>query len=39
MTTQELIKLLEDFIHLPGENEIVEFKKAQNGCDTQKLGE
>ena len=39
MTTQELIKLLEDFIHLPGENEIVEFKKAQNGFDTQKLGE
>lgn len=39
MTTQELIKLLEDFIHLPGENEVVEFKKAQNGFDTQKLGE
>ncbi|WP_303208035.1 hypothetical protein [Bacteroides oleiciplenus] len=34
MTTQELIKLLEDFIHLPGENEVVEFKKAQNGFDT-----
>lgn len=39
MTTQELIKLLENLIHLPGENEIVEFKKAQNGFDTQKLGE
>lgn len=39
MTTQELIKLLEDFIHLPGENEVVEFKKAQNGFNTQKLGE
>lgn len=39
MTTQELIKLLEDFIHLPGENEVVEFKKAQNGFDTLKLGE
>ncbi|WP_291528181.1 helix-turn-helix domain-containing protein [Bacteroides sp. UBA939] len=39
MTTQELITLLEDFIHLPGENEVVEFKKAQNGFDTLKLGE
>jgi len=39
MTTQDLIKLLEDFIHLPGENEVVEFKKAQNGFDKQKLGE
>lgn len=29
MTTQELIKLLEDFIHLPGENEVVEFKKLR----------
>ena len=24
---------------MPGENEVVEFKKAQNGFDTQKLGE
>ena len=39
MTTQELIKLLENFIQLPGENEVVEFKKAQNGFDTLKLGE
>ncbi|WP_294618785.1 RNA-binding domain-containing protein [uncultured Bacteroides sp.] len=39
MTTQELITLLEAFIQLPGENEVVEFKKAQNGFDTQKLGE
>lgn len=39
MTTQELIILLEKFIHLPGENEVVEFKKALNGFDTQKLGE
>lgn len=30
---------LETFIQLPGENEVVEFKKAQNGFDTQKIGE
>lgn len=39
MTTIELIALLETFIKLPGENEVVEFKKAQNGFDTQKIGE
>lgn len=39
MTTQELITLLEAFIQLPGETEVVEFKKAQNGFDTQKIGE
>ena len=39
MTTQELILLLETFIKLPGENEIVEFKKAKNGFETQKIGE
>ncbi len=39
MTTQELITLLETFIQLPGENEVVEFKKALNGFDTQKIGE
>lgn len=39
MTTIELIGLLEAFIKLPGENEVVEFKKAQNGFDTQKIGE
>ena len=39
MTTQELITLLETFIQLPGENKVVEFKKALNGFDTQKIGE
>lgn len=39
MTTIELITLLEDFVKLPGENEVIEFKKAQNGFDTQKIGE
>lgn len=39
MTQEQLTLLLEACLHLPSENEIVEFKKAQNGFDTQKLGE
>lgn len=39
MTTKELTALLESFIKLPGENEVVEFKKARNRFDTQKIGE
>ena len=39
MTTQGLVTLLEKLLSIPGENEIVEFKKAQHGFDTQKLGE
>lgn len=39
MTKEQLIRLLEECLNLPSENEIVEFKKAQNGFDTQKLGE
>lgn len=36
---ETLITLLTTFLQLPCENEIVEFKKAQNGFDVQKLGE
>ena len=36
---RDLTGLLERLLNLPGENEVVEFKKAQNGFDTQKLGE
>lgn len=39
MTMRDLTGLLERLLNLPGENEVVEFKKAQNGFDTQKLGE
>lgn len=39
MTEEQLTKLLEECLNLPSENEIVEFKKAQNGFDSQKLGE
>lgn len=39
MTKEQLIGLLEEMLNLPAENEVVEFKKAQNGFDTQKLGE
>lgn len=39
MAQEQLTLLLEACLHLPSENEIVEFKKAQNGFDTQKLGE
>lgn len=39
MTQEQLTLLLEKCLNLPSENEIVEFKKAQNGFDTQKLGE
>lgn len=39
MIEKQLTQLLEDFLNLPGENEFVEFKKAENGFDTQKLGE
>lgn len=39
MTEEQLTLLLEGFLSLPAENEVVEFKKAENGFDTQKLGE
>lgn len=39
MTEEKLTQLLEGFLSLAAENEIVEFKKAENGFDTQKLGE
>lgn len=39
MTEEQLTLLLEGLLSLPAENEIVEFKKAGNGFDTQKLGE
>lgn len=39
MTEEQLTLLLEGFLSLSAENEVVEFKKAGNGFDTQKLGE
>lgn len=39
MTEEQLTQLLEELLSLPAENEFVEFKKAENGFDTQKLGE
>lgn len=38
METEQLTILLENLLNLPTENEVVEFKRAGNGFDTQKLG-
>lgn len=38
MTEQELIQLLESILCLGSESEVIEFKRASNGYDTQKLG-
>lgn len=36
---QELVKILEGLISLPAENEVVEFKKAENQFDDDDLGQ
>lgn len=38
-TEQELVKILESLISLPAENEVVEFKKAENKFDDDDLGQ
>lgn len=38
MSSEDLKAILDEILNLPTENEVVEFKRAANGFDSQKLG-
>ena len=39
MSPEQLANILETLLHMPAENEVVEFKKAANGFDEHQLGQ
>ena len=39
MSPEQLANILKSLLHMPAENEVVEFKKAANGFDDHQLGQ